>query len=95
MLVHLGAPSRHGEAAQIFVEVLLPSEDPMQTHTGPHPWKSAERAHYVVGVPRRSIMGPPILSYADAASATEVALAHPGAQSLDFDGLKRWWRERN
>jgi len=93
LLVHLGAPSRHGDIESVLVEVLLPEEDPMESHTGEHPWVPAAEAFYVVGVPRRSIMGPPVLSYADEASAAEVAGSHPGAQRLDFVGLQNWWRE--
>jgi nitrous oxide reductase accessory protein NosL len=37
MLVHIGAPFPHGRPQAIFVEVLKPEEDPMQSHTGEHP----------------------------------------------------------
>lgn len=94
MLVHLDAPSRHGETPYIFVEVLRPDEDPMESHAGEHPWIPAEEAFYVVGVKRKNIMGPPILSYADAETAAKVASSHPGARSFDFDGLQRWWNEQ-
>jgi len=94
MLVHLEAPNRHGETTDVFVEVLRADEDPAESHTGEHPWLSADEAFYVVGVERRAIMGPPILSYADAETAAEVARNHPGARSFGFDGLERWWREQ-
>lgn len=94
LLVHLSAPSRHGEVARIFVEVMRPDEDPMESHTGAHPWAPAADVFFVVGVPRRGIMGRPILSYRDAATAAATVQAHPGAQSLDFEELKRWWREQ-
>jgi nitrous oxide reductase accessory protein NosL len=95
LLVHLSAPSRHGKVARIFVEVMRPDEDPMESHTGAHPWAPAADVFFVVGVPRRGIMGPPILSYRDATTATAAVQAHPGAQSLDFEELKRWWREQH
>jgi nitrous oxide reductase accessory protein NosL len=95
MLIHLDAPSRHGETAYIYVEVLRADEDPMKSHPGEHPWAPAAEAFYVIGVKRQSIMGPPILSYADAETAAEVASSHPGAQSFDFAGLQRWWREQS
>ena len=41
MLVHLGAPSPRGRAEALFVEVMAPHEDPMQTHAGPHEWVEA------------------------------------------------------
>jgi nitrous oxide reductase accessory protein NosL len=95
LLVHLSAPSRHGEAVRVFVEVMRPDEDPLQSHTGAHPWAPASEVAFVVGVPREGIMGAPVLSYRDAATAAAVAEAHTGAQVLDFEALKRWWREQH
>jgi nitrous oxide reductase accessory protein NosL len=95
LLVHLSAPSRHGEVIDTYVEVMHPDEDPMESHTGTHPWAPAADVFFVVGVARRGIMGPPILSYRDAATATAVVQTQPGAQRLDFEGLRRWWRDRH
>jgi len=94
LLVHLAAPSRHGEVTDVFVEVLAPDEDPGEQHVAPHPWVAAAEASYVVGVARPGIMGPAILSYRDPDAAVAVASAHAGAQRLDFEALRRWWRER-
>jgi len=95
LLVHLSAPSRHGAVTRVWVEVLAPDEDPGATHLEPHPWVDAGDATFVVGVPRRGIMGTPILSYRSPEDADAVVQAHPGARSFDFEQLQRWWRERN
>lgn len=91
MLVHLGAPSPHGRAEAIFVEAMLPEEDPLQSHTGDHPWVPAEDATYVVGVARQGIMGEPVLAYATRGEAEAAMLEHGGAQLLDLPGLREWW----
>jgi len=92
MLVHLGAPSPHGRSEAVFVEVMDPGEDPMQTHTGEHPWVPAAEAVYVVGIARHGIMGEPVLVYADRPAAERVAGRSTGAQILDLAGLRDWWR---
>jgi nitrous oxide reductase accessory protein NosL len=94
MLVHLGAPSPHGRANAIFVEVMEPQEDPSQSHTGVHPWVLAEDAVYVVGVERPGIMGEPVLTYATRSNAERVIERHAGAQMLDVAGLREWWDAR-
>lgn len=94
MLVHLGAPSPHGRANVIFVEVMEPQEDPSQPHTGSHPWVPAEEAVYVVGIERPGIMGVPVLTYADRSDAERVIERYAGAQILDVAGLREWWKAR-
>ena len=91
MLVHLSAPSPHGRTEAIFVEVVEPEEDPMQSHTGVHPWVLAESAVYVVGIERRGIMGEPVLAYADRSEALRAIQGHRGARMLDMAGLRDWW----
>ncbi len=91
MLVHLSAPSPNGRPEAVFVEVMDPSEDPLETHTGPHPWLSAEAAAYVVGVPRKGLMGEPVLTYASRAEASAVAQRYDEARVLDLAGLQGWW----
>ena len=91
MLVHLGAPSPHGRPEAVFVEVMKPEEDPMQAHTGEHPWLSAEDAVYVVGIERQLIMGKPVLAYASKEHAERVMLGQSGSRMLDMDGLRQWW----
>jgi nitrous oxide reductase accessory protein NosL len=94
LLVHLSAPSPHGRVQAIFVEVMDPDEDPARSHTAPHPWLPADRIVYVVGIPRRGIMGEPVLTYRDEASARRAMRGHEGASALDLEGLKRWWTDR-
>ena len=92
MLVHLAVPSAHGSVSAVFVEVLTPEQDPLQSHTGPHPWLAAEEAAYVVGVERQGIMGAPVLAYANTADAEQVAARHRDARVLDYVGLRAWWK---
>jgi len=92
MLVHLGAPSPHGRAEAVFVEVMEPGEDPMQSLSGVHPWLPAEDAVYVVGIERQGIMGEPVLAYADRSEAERAIQRHPGARMLDMAGLRDWWK---
>lgn len=92
MLVHLDAPSPHGRAETIFVEVMSPDQDPLETHTGEQPWLPADEAVYVVGVPREGIMGEPVLAYATRADAEQVARQYEGAELLELAGLRDWWQ---
>ena len=92
LLAYLQAPSPHGEALAIMVEVMDPDEDPMETHTGPHPWVPAGEATYVLGVRRKGIMGEPVLVYRDRAAA-EAAVGAAAAVIVGFDGLERWWND--
>jgi nitrous oxide reductase accessory protein NosL len=91
MLVYLSAPSPHGRVEAVFVEVMDPGEDPMQSHTGVHPWVAAADAIYVVGIERPAIMGDPVLAYADRSQAERAMQAHRGAKMLDMAGLRDWW----
>ncbi len=93
LLVHVLAPSPHGKAEAIWVEVLTPEQDPAESHTGPHEWVRAEDAVYVVGIERRGIMGPPVLVYRTREDAERVTAGTAG-RVLDFEGLKGWWQER-
>jgi nitrous oxide reductase accessory protein NosL len=94
LLVHLDAPSPHGRAAAIFVEVMQPHEQAMTSHPGEHPWIPADEAVYVVGVPRSGIMGTPVLAYADRSDAHQLVSANTDAQLLAFDALRSWWARR-
>ena len=91
MLAYLDAPSPHGRVEALFVEVMQAEEDPLQSHTGTHPWVAAEDAVYVVGIERRGIMGRPVLSYADPQEARRAMRGHAGARLLDLAGLRVWW----
>lgn len=90
LLAYLAAPSPHGRAELVLVEVLSPGEDPTRVDTGPHEWLVADQAWYVVGFPRKGIMGPPVLAYGDRDTAERVA-ATAEARVLDFEGLRAWY----
>lgn len=95
MLVHLAAPSPHGRVEAIFVEAMKPDEDPMQSHTGVHPWIAAEQAVFVVGIERSGIMGAPVLTYADQGDAERAMRGHGLSQRLDMAGLREWWKKNH
>ena len=92
MLVHLDAPSPHGKAEAVFVEVMQTAEDPAQSHTGEHAWLPAEEAAYVVGIERRAIMGEPVLAYASRNEAEAAMKMYGGTALLDLPGLQDWWQ---
>ena len=93
LLVHLSAPSPHGRAIEVFVEVMPPDEDPGQAQTHTHRWIDGDDAWFVVGVERSGIMGPPILAYETRAVADARAGLHEDARVLDLAGLQAWWSE--
>ncbi len=72
------APSRHGEIVETYVETVADDLDPATTPVDERPWSDAADAHYVVGVSRPGIMGPPALAYASAAAAQAAAAKHAG-----------------
>jgi len=90
LLAYLDVPSPHGKPELVLVEVMDPSEDPMEAHLGPHPWVPASEPFYVVGIPRRGIMGEPVLVYRTEEEAAQVT-AGTSARTLRFDGLQLWW----
>ncbi len=92
LMVHLGAPSPHGRAAEVWVEVLGADADPDERASHAHRWWPADQAWYVVGVERRGIMGPPVLAYAEQAHAEARARRHEGAHVFDRAGLEAWWK---
>ncbi|MBW2233597.1 MAG: nitrous oxide reductase accessory protein NosL [Deltaproteobacteria bacterium] len=92
MLTYLSAPSPHGRVEALFVEVMGAGEDPMQSHTGEHPWAAAEEATYLIGIPRPGIMGAPVLAYASQREAERAMQGHTGARMLDMAGLRKWWK---
>lgn len=93
LLVYLEAPSPHGAPSKVLVESMDPSEDPSQSHTGPHPWILAEDGVYVVGIERRGIMGAPVLVYRSREAARQVTEGTT-ARVLDFEELQHWWKRR-
>lgn len=92
LLAYLQAPSPHGAASAVFVEVLPPDANPIELHTDAHEWTQATSAAYVVGIERAGIMGEPVLAYREAESAGRAAVG-PDTTTLDFTGLQSWWRD--
>jgi nitrous oxide reductase accessory protein NosL len=88
LLVHLSAPSPHGRAVEVFVEVMEPFEEP---GAEPHPWLPASEVVFVIGIERSNIMGESVLVYRSRDVAAEVIEQNPGAVALDFDALQLWW----
>jgi copper chaperone NosL len=75
----LSEPSPHGAPERIFVEA-LPSEV-APTAIGletPVTWIDATTASYVLGVPRKGVMGQPVLVYASRSDADRIARAYGG-----------------
>ena len=66
---YLQTPTPAGRPERVWVEVLPDGFDLDSRDTSPRAWLSAEEAVHVVGVQRGGIMGLPVLSFADAASA--------------------------
>jgi nitrous oxide reductase accessory protein NosL len=93
LLAYLDAPSPHGAPTRVLVEVLQPTQDPAESHTGAHPWIAAEEGVYVVGIERKRIMGAPVLIYRDRAAAEQVT-AGTSAKILSWDELGPWWAEQ-
>lgn len=94
LLAYLEVPSPSGEALEVLVEVMEPDEDPLASHPEPHPWMRAADAVYVIGIPRRGIMGEPVLVYVDIETAEQVT-AGTSARIVDFAELQRWWAARD
>lgn len=90
---YLQSPSPHGDATDVFVEVLAPSEAPTQKDTAEHAWVRAADARYVVGVEREGVMGRPVLAYRSQADA-EAAHKKLGGEIRSFDAMKKWVLER-
>lgn len=88
LLQYLLAPSQHGGAEAIFVEVMTPSEDPTNPDTHPHAWKPVEESTFVVGVERRGVMGSAVLSYATEADAA-AAVERFGGKRRNFEQLRQ------
>jgi copper chaperone NosL len=73
MVQYAGGPSPHGRIEHVFVET-LPSEVSTTTRSfEPHPWRHADQAHYVTGIERPGVMGPPVLVFASSNDAAQTA----------------------
>jgi len=80
------APSPHGKALAIFVEVLDPANDPLALDLAEQPWAPVGEASFVLGLKRVGIMGTPLVAYQSREDAEKTAQAH-GARSLDWASL--------
>ena len=67
------APDARGKPVSVWVESLPQPFDVSEYSTEPLPWLNADEAHYVFGAERPRVMGVPVLSFADAAIAKDVA----------------------
>ena len=65
------APSSHGQAVQVWVETL--PGGPLVDTTAQQTWVAADDAWFVFGAERPLVMGTPVLAYADAPTAQQVA----------------------
>jgi len=86
LVQYMRAPSKHGKAKAVFVEVLSPGTNPKKNSAAPRPWVRADRAHFVVGVARSGVMGTPALAYRRAEDAAKIAKAH-GGRVVSWAGL--------
>ena len=94
LLVHLEARSPHGSPVDIYVEAMEADEDPREIQLGKHEWIRVEDAIFRVGDERPPlIMGEPVMVYRDRTTA-ENAIAHGPTETLDFEELQAWWRDR-
>lgn len=84
---YLEAPSPHGAVVATHVEVLAVDDDPAARSTAPERWVNAEEAAYVLGVPRRMIMGEPVLVYASHEDA-ERAAERLGGRTMNWTTLR-------
>ncbi len=98
LLAYLDAPSPHGPAANVAIEVLgeIPTSPlPRTSSNQSPPWRDAGDLHYVVGVERTGIMGPPVLTFESRADADRMSRSNSGAQSVSWSQLLSWWTERS
>jgi len=93
LLVYLSAPSPHGHAETVWVEVIAPEVGAGERSLHDHPWRLAEDAWFVVGIERPGIMGAPVLAFAERTEADSAARADSDARVVDWQGLEAWWDE--
>jgi len=92
LMLHLAAPSPHGQPVEIYVEAMEADEDPRAARFGEHEWVRAGDAVYRVGDERPPlIMGEPVMVYRDRETA-ESAISHGPTTLLNFDQLQARWR---
>ena len=86
MIQYIVTPSPHGKVKRTFVEVLSPDVQLSSHDTHPHEWYDARQAHYVLGVKRSGIMGPPVFIFASSDEA-EYASKHLDGQIYSWSNL--------
>jgi copper chaperone NosL len=86
MIQYTNTPSPHGKVKHIFVERQTVAVQPQIHDTHPHVWQDARTAHYVMGVKRSGIMGPPVLVFSSEDIAKQVA-KRLDAQTLKWNQL--------
>ena len=78
MLAYQNTPSPHGRVVAVYVEVMDGTADPLSIDPTERAWRAAEETHFVLGVPRNGIMGPPVMSYTQKQAGVDVAKAWKG-----------------
>jgi len=88
LVTYLEAPSPHGHATAIYVEVMPDDVTAEQLATAPMPLLSADDVSFVYGGMHRPVMGEPVLTFRTRAAA-ERAATRLHAHVTDFAGLTR------
>ena len=92
LLAYLDAPSPHGAPARVLVEVMQPTQDPAESHTGATHGSSRRRASTWSASNATRIMGAPVLVYRNRAAAEQVDRWATPAKILQLGrALGPWW----
>lgn len=87
LVQYAASPSPHGKPQATWVEVQDAAADPTVMNTDPRPWLPANDAAYALGVPRRGVMGPPVVAYGSTADVKKATAAIASAQLLTWTEL--------
>jgi copper chaperone NosL len=85
LAAYIQMPSPHGSVQQAYVEASSSPTNLTSDHFQEWDWLPVEKAHYVANVPRRRVMGKPMLSFESDKMAKEAARLHRGLV-LDWKG---------
>ena len=88
LLLYMETPSPHGKIQQSFVEVMDRAANPNVLDNGELDWLPTETAGYVLGFPRKGIMGLPVLVFENDQIAKEAAETH-GGEAMSFAQLQK------
>ncbi len=83
---YLLAPSPHGDAVAVFVELHEPG-DAQKASSHEAPWVAAESAVFVLGIERPLVMGRPALAFRTRADAEQVR-ARLGGEVLEWTAAR-------